>query len=50
MIESIRRYYCRLRHTAISRPVNGVYRCWECHRVYSVDWADSIGSVDRRDV
>ena len=31
-------FYCRLFHRAISRPVDGKYRCWECLREYELDW------------
>jgi hypothetical protein len=30
--------YCRLFHNAISRPVEGKYRCWKCLREFDLDW------------
>ncbi len=30
--------YCRLFHHSISLPVNGRYRCWDCHREFETDW------------
>ncbi len=32
------RLYCRLFHRAISRPVNGRYRCWTCLREFEPGW------------
>ncbi len=29
---------CRLMHRAISRPVNGRYRCWVCLREFPARW------------
>ncbi len=33
--ESVLRLWCRKMHRDISTPVNGIYRCWTCHRAYS---------------
>ena len=30
--------HCRLFHDAISRPVAGKYRCWNCLREFDLDW------------
>ena len=30
--------YCRLFHRSISRPMNGKYRCWTCHREFQLRW------------
>lgn len=30
--------YCRWFHGAISRPVNGKYRCWRCLREFDLEW------------
>jgi hypothetical protein len=30
--------YCRLFHSAISRPVGSKYRCWKCLREFELDW------------
>ena len=30
--------YCRVFHKAISRPVNGKYRCWKCLREFDLGW------------
>lgn len=32
------RVYCRWFHGAISRPVNGKYRCWRCLREFDLGW------------
>jgi len=32
------RLYCQYFHAAISRPVNGKYRCWRCLREYELEW------------
>jgi hypothetical protein len=32
------RLYCRSFHGAISRPVNGRYRCWQCLREFELGW------------
>jgi len=31
-------HYCRTFHRAISRPVNGRYRCWLCLREFELRW------------
>ena len=31
-------FYCRAFHGAISRPVNGKYRCWQCLREFDIQW------------
>lgn len=30
--------YCKVFHDAISRPVEGKYRCWKCLREFELDW------------
>lgn len=30
--------YCRAFHQAISLPVNGTYRCWQCLREFHSGW------------
>ncbi len=29
---------CRWIHRAISHPINGKYRCWECLREFETGW------------
>ena len=31
-------FHCRLFHNAVSRPVNGKYRCWKCLREFDLEW------------
>ncbi len=38
LLLSLGNIYCRLFHRSISLPVNGRYRCWECHREFETDW------------
>ena len=35
---SIGNIFCRTFHGAISRPVNGKYRCWKCLREFDLEW------------
>jgi hypothetical protein len=38
MVTAIGNLYCRSFHRAISRPVNGKYRCWRCLREFGLEW------------
>ena len=37
-LKTIGNAYCRVFHKAISRPVNGKYRCWHCLREFGLGW------------
>ena len=38
MLAAIGNLYCRSLHSAISHPVNGKYRCWQCLREFDLRW------------
>jgi hypothetical protein len=38
IVSNLGKLYCRLFHNAISRPVDGKYRCWKCLREFELDW------------
>jgi hypothetical protein len=37
-IAAVGAMYCRCFHEAISRPVNGKYRCWRCLKEFQLEW------------
>jgi len=37
-LESLAEVQCRMMHKAVSRPVNGKYRCWTCLREFESNW------------
>ena len=37
-VGSVGQVYCRLFHNSISRPVEGIYRCWTCLREFETHW------------
>ena len=38
LLKALGRLYCRVFHDAISRPVEGKYRCWKCLREFELKW------------
>ena len=38
LFQALGRLYCRVFHDAISRPVEGKYRCWKCLREFELKW------------
>ena len=38
IVAAIGNLYCRSFHKAISLPVNGKYRCWQCLREFDPRW------------
>jgi hypothetical protein len=38
MLKTAGKLYCRMFHRAISRPVEGKYRCWKCLREFELEW------------
>lgn len=37
-LEGLSQVHCRLMHKAVSRPINGKYRCWSCLREFESGW------------
>ena len=38
ILSSLAMVHCRVMHKAVSRPVNGKYRCWSCLREFETGW------------
>ena len=38
MAKSLAQIHCRVMHKAVSRPVNGKYRCWTCLQEFDTTW------------
>ena len=33
--------WCQMMHTSSTWPMHGAYRCRQCHRVRSIEWANN---------
>ena len=49
---TLRQRWCRLLHPIgyLSRPINGVYRCWLCLEEFPCPWGTSAIAKDEREL